>query len=202
MVNAIQCGSSPNTAVAWQKVARLGEGKYLAIPQDGGVAAIASPYDERIAALNAEIESTGLAYGSRRAEAKAELALSRSVLGMVGGTAMASVSAERAVFKSRAGFESDKDLGKAVEEKRVDAAKLKEEDLPETLRGLSPEARKAKIDAVLAERRKLKSQLDALAVQRASYLAREMGKNGKRNSFDAKLVDSLKEQAARRGIAY
>ena len=81
-------------------------------------------------------------------------------------------------------------------------AKLKDEDLPETLRGLSLEARKAKIDATLAQRRKLKSDLDALAGQRAEYLARETGKNVKKDSFDAKLVDSLKEQAARRGIAY
>src|SRR5581483_919524 len=38
IINAIQCGREPQTTEAWQKIARLGEGKFLAIAQDGGVA--------------------------------------------------------------------------------------------------------------------------------------------------------------------
>ena len=202
IVNSIQCGTSADTSAAWQKIARLGEGKYLAIAQDGGVVALATPYDERIAALNSKLESTALAYGARRAEAAADMALSRSVLGMAGGAAMSPASAERAIFKSRAGFDPDRDLGKAVEEKRLDLAKLEDSELPDALRGLSPEARKARIDATLAERRKIKSELDALADRRAAYLRREAPRTAQGDSFDARLVDSLKEQAARKGIAY
>ena len=45
LVNTIQCGSMPGTDVAWRKICLAGEGQYFAIAQDGGVVAIATPFE-------------------------------------------------------------------------------------------------------------------------------------------------------------
>ena len=63
IVNTIQCGNMPGTQEAWQAIARSGEGQYFAIAQDGGVQAIATPYDKELSELGARIGSTFVAYG-------------------------------------------------------------------------------------------------------------------------------------------
>ncbi len=63
IVNTIQCGGATDTKEIWQTIAQRGEGKYFAIAQDGGVQAISTPYDSRLAELATKIGGTYLAYG-------------------------------------------------------------------------------------------------------------------------------------------
>lgn len=53
IVNTIQCGSIGGTKEIWQTIALRGEGKYFAIAQDGGVQAITTPFDAKLAELAA-----------------------------------------------------------------------------------------------------------------------------------------------------
>src|SRR5262245_34228692 len=62
-VNTIRCGQDGDTARAWQQIAMLGAGEFSTIQQDGGVQQIATPYDDRMAALATEIDSTTVVYG-------------------------------------------------------------------------------------------------------------------------------------------
>ena len=62
-VNAIQCGRDGSAADAWQRIADLGQGSYFQVEQAGGAVAIATPYDERLAELSAELDGTRLYYG-------------------------------------------------------------------------------------------------------------------------------------------
>src|SRR5207249_3791048 len=65
IINAIQCGSDAECTRVWKDVAAKSEGSYAAIPQSGGVVAIATPYDKDLARLNRELAGTTLAYGDR-----------------------------------------------------------------------------------------------------------------------------------------
>ena len=56
IVNTIQCGNSGETARAWRDIASSGHGEYFAIPADGGVQAITTPYDEQLSELSAKAE--------------------------------------------------------------------------------------------------------------------------------------------------
>src|SRR5205823_10328007 len=47
-VNAIRCGSDPDTERTWREIARLGRGDYASIEQSGGVAVVTTPYDDRL----------------------------------------------------------------------------------------------------------------------------------------------------------
>ncbi|MES2459828.1 MAG: vWA domain-containing protein, partial [Armatimonadota bacterium] len=71
IVNTIQCGGQMDTQRVWQEIAQRGEGRYFAIAQNGGVAAVATPYDKKLADLGAEIGSTQIAYGTAPARALA-----------------------------------------------------------------------------------------------------------------------------------
>lgn len=197
IVNSVQCGTDGATTVAFGRISRLGEGRLLPVPQDGGMIATATPFDERMAVLSARLEGTGLAYGRSKAEARESGLLAAAVRGM----ASAPAAAERAEYKARAGFAGSSDLAAAVEENRVALKDVKADDLPDALRDVPAAKREARLKEITAERKKLKNEMDGLAMQRASWLKNQPGAK-RADSFDARLVDALKAQAAKKGIVY
>lgn len=197
IINALQCGADMATTTAFTRVARLGEGRFMPVAQDGGAVAVATPFDARLAEASGKLEGTLLAYGGRRDEARKAMSLAASVRGM----AAAPAAAERAVYKTREGFSSDMDLARAVADKKVDLAAVKNEELPEALRGLSLEEKKAELAKVEAERAAIRAEVAALQSRREAWLKKELAAKPA-DSFDAKLVDSLKTQAAAKGIRY
>ena len=64
IINTVQCGTMASTTPIWKKIAKLAEGKFVAIQQSGGVVAISTPYDEAITKCNGKLGSTVCAYGS------------------------------------------------------------------------------------------------------------------------------------------
>lgn len=198
VVNSIQCGSEASAAETFRLVARLGEGRYLPIPQDGGMAPVDTPFDARLASLGRRLESTMVGYGRRKAEAgkMREFGLA------VASAAPGATAADRAAFKSKAGFDGELDLVAAIEEKRVDVGALKDSDLPAELRGLPPGERAVRLAKASEERKRLNAELAEVSVKREEFIRKQAAKAGKNDSFDRLLVESLKEQAARKGIAY
>src|SRR5262245_51446765 len=71
IVNAIQCGDILGTKEVWQEIAQNGGGRYFAIPQDSGVVAIASPYDDKLSALGNQLGGTYLTFGVAEAQSAA-----------------------------------------------------------------------------------------------------------------------------------
>jgi len=197
IVNSVQCGTDSTATVAFTRIARMGEGRLLPVPQDGGMIAVATPFDDKMAALSVKLEGTGLAFGGAKFAARESGMLAAAVRGM----ASASAAAERAEYKARAGFGGESDLVQAVAENRVALKDVKEDELPDALRGLSAGKREARLVEITAERKKLKKEMDGLATQRASWL-KNQPKAKRADSFDTRLVDALKTQAAKKGIVY
>lgn len=197
VVNSVQCGADSSTTLAFNRIARMGEGRLLPVPQDGGMVALATPFDDKLASLSARFEGTGLAFGKARRKAEADASLAASVRGM----AAAPAAAERAMFKATAGFGGASDLVAAVEENKVALKDVKEDELPSALRDIPAEKRQAKLDEISADRKKAKAEIDALAQKRADWLKKEAGSR-RADSFDTRLVEALKTQAAKKGIVY
>ncbi|HEX7840161.1 MAG TPA: vWA domain-containing protein, partial [Kofleriaceae bacterium] len=63
VLNTIRCGWDPDTERAWQAIAALGHGQFSTVEQDGGVQQVATPYDERLARLSAQVDSTAVIVG-------------------------------------------------------------------------------------------------------------------------------------------
>lgn len=194
VVNTVQCGSGGQTQEQWSRIARSGEGRYVSLAHDGGGAAIDTPFDGRLAELHGRLEGTTLAFGARREETVARLSSARGMM-MVPAAA-----AERAAFKADAGFSGESDLLQAVEDKRVDIAAVKDDELPPSLRGMNAEQRKNELEKMRLHRSALKSEIAEISRAREDW--RKTNSAPKRDSFDTKLVETLKEQAARKGIAY
>ena len=207
-INTIQCGSMAETTPIWKQIASRGEGKYFAVPQDSGVAVIETPYDGQLGQLGNKLGQTYAAYGGgggadgsriRSAFGDAQYALEAKV----SESAPKSAAADRAVNKVLNGNAYSNDLYQSLENGSVTLDKVKSDDLPDNLKKLSPEARKQKVALSLQERKKIRSEITALAKKRDAYLisTRKKQSKGKQQvSFDQAVANALKLQMAQRGI--
>jgi Mg-chelatase subunit ChlD len=65
LINSVQCGADAECARVWREIASKAGGDYVQIAQDGATVRVVTPFDERLAAINAELENSTLVYGSR-----------------------------------------------------------------------------------------------------------------------------------------
>jgi Mg-chelatase subunit ChlD len=205
IVNTIQCGGATDTRQIWQTIAQRGEGKYFAIAQDGGVQAIATPYDARLAELGNKIGGTYLAYGGgagpagehfRKENEMRQAATETKVM----ADAPAAAQADRAMNKAINSVAYSNDLIQAIENETVKLEDVKQEDLPENLKKMSPAERKKEVDKRLTERKAIRAEILELSKKRDEFIKAERTKMGKQDGFDAAVSNALNEQMLRKGI--
>ncbi len=195
IINTVRCGNDGETGRIWKEIADKSEGSFFSVDQTGGVVAVATPFDKELGELSDKLGGTVMGYGDapkRRALASAE------------GGARAyepTAKADRAVAKAAATRHSEDDLIDALREKRVKLEEIREEQLPEELKKLSPEERKARLEQKAREREELRAKIVELSKKRDEYLAAELKKRGVRDSFDSSVLEALSEQAAKKGIS-
>jgi len=204
IVNTIQCGNLQATRPIWQTIAQVGQGQYFSIAQDGGVEAIATPFDAQLGDLATRLGSTYVAYGGGagaggdeyRARVKRAAGLAETA---VADSAPPVARAERALNKAVNANAYIGDLLQNIENGSVKLEAVKDEDLPEELRKLSPEERRKEVDRRLAERREIRAQILSLSKQRGDFIAAERKKLGAKDTgFDSAVAAALKEQMARK----
>ncbi len=199
IVNTIQCGSIGGTKEIWQTIALRGEGKYFAIAQDGGVQAITTPFDAKLAELAAKNGRTYLSYGEKKSR-DANTSLQMSAEMRIDGAASATAKADRAVNKAVNSFQYDGDLVQDVENEKIKVKDVKTEDLPEDLQKLSVSEREKVIAGRIEERKKIRAEILELSKQRDAYITAERKKLGQQNGFDTAVAQALKEQLLKKGI--
>ena len=212
IINTIQCGTDADCTKTWKDIALKSEGSFAAIPQDGGVVAIATPFDARLAKINSELADTTLAYGTatmRREAGMSKDAAKRldpaaaadraGFAGKTGGGSAAPKAAPAGPGAARGG-----DLVEAVREKKVDLAKLKDDELPDEIRKLkTTKEREEYIKKVETNRVKLQKEALDLDKKRGTHIADEMKKKGKgKDSFDNNVLEMLRKQAKKYDIGY
>ena len=207
IVNTIQCGNSATTKQVWEAIAQRGQGQYFAIPQDGGVARISTPYDERLSQLGTRLGGTSMAYGGGAGAAGETYRAARKDASISTEAAIVTSSApeaaaDRAVNKALNAKAYVEDLLQDIENGSTKLESVNDEDLPSELKKLSAEERKKEIEKRLAERSEIRKQILALSKQRADYIAAQQkkGKGGAQNGFDAAVSAALRQQLAKKGI--
>jgi hypothetical protein len=199
IVNTIQCGDLDGTKEIWQSIARRGEGKYFAIAQDGGVQAISTPYDTKLADLATKLGKTYVTYGAKDRREANVAAQTKSEMRITADAAMGA-QADRALNKAVNNFSYDGDLVQAVENDTVKIEDVKKEDLPEDLQRMTVAERKLEVNKRIAERKSIRSEILTLSKQRDEFIAAERRKQGRSNGFDTAVAAALKEQLLRKGI--
>lgn len=201
IINTVQCGGIVDTTPVWKAIAKLSEGSYAAIAQEGGMVAVATPMDEKLAELNRKVGATLVAYGSEpaRREVFAKQAASE--------TAPAAVAADRLSFNYRSGktVQGKGELLDALATGELKVADLKKDQLPAEWQELDDAQLKAQIENKQKERAEIQAQIVKLNQERDEYIAAERKKlaaSTKGDSFDSQVASAIRAQAARKGIAY
>lgn len=189
-VNAIQAGNDASTARIWRDIAQNGGGEYFAIAQNGGVQAVATPYDDELAKLGDEVGNDVVVFGRTSVRAAAVADISSSALSIAAAPAMA--KADRAINKSiNSKAYNKQDVIQAIENKEVVLDAIKTEELPPEMQVMSLEERGKFVEQKIAQRKETKGKIAELAKKRAAYLAeKEKGSDG----FDAAVSKSLGKQ--------
>lgn len=206
VVNAVRCGTWGETGAAWSEIASLGGGEFLTIDQSGGMVAVATPFDARLAELSRKLDATYVVTGGKAERKKAKRALDEAAGTAARGGAFA--SAERAAYRAKApaaapAAAARADLVGAMEEDAEGAEKtLRDTDrLPDEMQTMTLAERKAYLAKKAKEREAIRAELDRLARQRSDFLAKKAGES--KDGFDAKVVDIVRSQATEAaGIAY
>jgi Mg-chelatase subunit ChlD len=199
IVNAIQCGNIEGTKEAWQEIAQYGGGRYFAIPQDSGVVAIVTPYDEKLSALSNQLGGTYLAYGRAEAQLSARVT-QRETEAKISEAAPIAARAERAQNKAINSMSYAGDFLQSLENGTLKLEDVRPEELPEELRQLSPDERKQEIEKRQSQRRQIRAEIMQLSKDRAEFIKKERAKSGVRNSFDSVVAEALKAQLAAKGF--
>jgi len=200
-VNAIQCGNWAETTTVWQQIADRGEGSFVALAQDGGTVAVATPYDKELSKLSGELSDTHMAYGKaeERKAAKAKVRRAEAVA----GAAAPMASADRASYRARTGTVGRSDLLEAMDKDGVALDDVAEEELPEPMKTMKPAARKAFVEKKQKERAELRQQISELSKKRDAFIKDEMKKKGAgRDAFDEKVIEAIRAKAEEKGIDY
>lgn len=200
IINTVQCGNIPETAPVWKEIAKLSEGNYAAIAQEGGMVAIATPMDAELAELNRKVGATLVAYGL--APARLMVAAKQAA----SEAAPAAVVADRLSFNARSGksVQGDGELLDSLAAGKIKVSEVKKDQLPAEWQKLDAVEVQQAIEKKQKERADLQAKILKLNRERDDYLAAERKKPaaGKADSFDDQVTAAIRTQAARKGITY
>lgn len=201
-INTVQCGSMSETAPIWQEIAKRTDGEYLAIDQSGGMAAIATPYDEDLAKLGRDLEATVVAYGTREEQAAQTAKMDMAESLSTSPAAAPEAAADRACYKAGLGggasLSGRNDLVQACLDGNVQVRSVAEDRLNEEMKKMSPEEREKFIAAKIESRKQCQARIAELGEKRQAFIKDKIGQS--KDSFDQAVRDTLARQAARVGI--
>lgn len=202
IVNTIHCGAeATGRKTGWADAARWADGQYAAIDQDRGTVVITTPHDKRLSELSAELNTTYVNFGVEGKRRKAnQVKQDKNAESLsVAAAASRGQSKGSALYRS-----STWDLVDALKDGKVDIAKIKDEDLPKEMKGMTVEQRKAHVAKQAARRGEIRKEIQALGKKRMAHIKKEMEAKGldAKSSFDAALRKAVREQAQKKNFKF
>ena len=228
-VNAIRCGPNLETEKIWLDIAKRGHGSYFTLAQNGGTVEVPTPYDDEMIRTGAALELTTIARAD--ATSQLNYAKSRAATGM-GGFGIGGAFSEDArvaalpgapLSAAAAAEAKDKGVSNYIARQSFNAqsgqiygafdmvtqiqngrkfADIKEDEWPAALKKMTPAQREVFVKRKIEERVALQKQLSELGKKRDAFLQAELKKNGGKDGFDQKMLETFKTQAATRGFVY
>jgi Mg-chelatase subunit ChlD len=193
-INTVRCGSDRQTQLVWNEIARVASGEFASIDQSGGMIAVATPYDDQLAALNAKLVGTAIGYGRWRGEVRSKASAAAAM--------PAPAAADRASYFGLAGGGSgvggEGDLARDVKSGKVRLDDMPAAEIPAEMAGLDKDGRRKFVEEKNAERERVTSEINTLAIKRNEYLKTKK----KADAFDTGVENTIKAQAKSIGVAW
>lgn len=200
VVNSIYAGNrQQGIAENWHLVAQHGGGRYSAIDTRQGTIQIPTPMDDALYKLNLQLNATYVPFGSRGRLSLEKQSRQDANAATMGVQSEASRVAAKASDLYR---NTSWDLVDASKEKDFDLAQVGAKDLPEPLRTMSPEERRAFVNKKAAARRDIQDQIKTLSAQREAFLRAARQQHAGPAGLDDAILEALREQAQARGFEF
>jgi Mg-chelatase subunit ChlD len=194
-INTIRCGFDSQTQTVWNEISRAAAGEYASIDQSGGVIAVATPYDDRLAVLNAKLVDTAIGYGHARGAVEAKKA---------GAMRMEkAVAADRASVMFEAtdglgGVAGDGDLVRDFAAGKAKPSAMPAAALPAEMAAMPAPEREAYVRRKMEERKTISAEIGSLSAKRNAFLKDKV----KADAFDAQVEGAIRAQAKSIGVKY
>jgi len=200
LINTVLCGGDGEAKKVWQEVCAKAGGTFAQIAQDGGVQVVETPFDKELAELNGKLVKTNVCYGLEKDRwAGEDKKAAAEALPGAGG-----VAADSAGFRSKASRIAANDLLDDLNEGKIKLGDVKEDQLPDELKKMKPEERKAHVEKLQKERDELKKKAFELDKKRLDFIAKKLAEDkGKaKDGFDNQILETLRKQAEKVNIKY
>ncbi len=201
LVNSIYCGNAgDNLVAAWQEVARLADGRSACIDQNNGTVVVETPFDQELVALSASLNTTYLPYGAKGEWSAGNQTQQDGNASSLG----AAVSAQRCVTKGGSAYTNAQwDLVDACKAADFKLEAIEAKDLPEAMRTMTIEQRRALVAQRAGERQAIQAKIKEADAKRAKFVADAIAaRGGDATSFDRVIRDAVRAQASARGFTF
>jgi hypothetical protein len=193
-VNTIYCGDyQQGIKEFWYDGAQIGSGEYSNINSNLVVKHYDTPFDERIRSYNDSLNRTYYGYGAKGSDKKS----SQEKEDKNAVTQSAAAFTERAIVKSKAVYNNASwDIIDACKTDSTQVLKIKEEDLPQELKGKNEEEKMKFVSENKTKREKYQKLIQDLNTEREKHIA-ELRKNENSNEsdFGAEIEKSVMKNA-------
>jgi len=200
IINTVLCGNDGEAKKVWLDVCSKTGGTFAQIAQDGGVKAIDTPFDKELAEINGKLLTTNVCYGLEKdRKAGEDKNLAAKALPGAGG-----VAADSAGFRAKASRLAANDLLDDLKEGKTKLENVKDDQLPEELKKMNPEERKAHIEKLQKDREELRKKVLDLDKKRLEFIQKKLAedKNQGKDGFDNQILETLRKQAEKKNIKY
>ncbi len=200
IVNTVFCGTfEEGVATLWKDGAARAGGRYMSIDQDEVVREVRTPWDDEIIRLGEELNGTYLGYGASGESSKARQEAQDTNAAAMGAPA----SVERSVAKAQAAYANESwDLIDALQSKQVTLGSLKDDQLPASMRGMTPAQREKYVQDMEKKREQIQAQINADNEKRRQYIAQQQKQGAEQNTLDQAILGSVRDEATQAGFAF
>jgi hypothetical protein len=200
IVNTIFCGNyQEGLQTDWKAGADLADGRYVAIDADNAPPPVVAPQDNEIARLSREMNQTYIAFGHAGAPGAARQIEQDKMASALSGEIMA----QQAVAKAAAQYDNSSwDLVDAKKKGEVKLEELKEAELPQEMKGMSPQQRGEYVASMQKKREALQKKITTLNVEREKFVKEKMKTGSGTVTLDEAIIRALRDQAAAKNFTF
>jgi Mg-chelatase subunit ChlD len=205
-LNTILMGDDKTAKSIWKEIAQCSQGDFIQVDMNANNLAMDTPYDEGIAKLSSRKDETRIYYGSSKSKQKQISKSLQSVKlknGISKSTAARRAEYNNATASGKEVYIGSNELVNDYKSKHVELKNVKNEYLPDNMMKMNLAQKTIYVENLVLLRDSIDKAMVVLLEKRKEYIDKELTKKDAaevENSFDNKVYENVKKQAAKKRI--